>query len=200
MIQYDRLHDEELAALAQSGEAAAEELLLERYKPIVKSRAHLYFIVGADAEDVIQEGMIGIFKAIRSYREDRDASFRTFAGVCINRQIITAIKAASRKKHQPLNSSVSFSAPAESPGGSETIENLLAASLSNPEELLLMQDRMEQLLGSIPELLSGFEKEVWDLYLGGWNYNRIAEKIARTPKSVDNAIQRIKRKIAAEYY
>ena len=200
MVQYDRLRDEALAALAQSGDPAAEEVLLERYKPIVKNRAHLYFIVGADAEDVIQEGMIGIFKAIQSYRVDRDASFRTFACMCINRQIITAIKAASRKKHQPLNSSVSLSAPAELFGESETIENLLAASLSDPEELLLMQDRMEQLLGNIPKLLSGFEKEVWDLYLDGWNYNRIAEKTARTPKSIDNAIQRIQRKIAVEYY
>ena len=190
LIQYDRLHDEELAALAQSGEAAAEELLLERYKPIVKSRAHLYFIVGADAEDVIQEGMIGIFKAIRSYREDRDASFRTFAGVCINRQIITAIKAASRKKHQPLNSYISLS---EQDGENE--EHLGDNWGENPESIIIDQENVQDLEQEITATLSPMENQVLEYYLAGNGYGEIARIMGKTPKSIDNALQRIRIKI-----
>ena len=197
---YGLLSDEALVTLAQSGDVSAEEEIINRYKGLVRSRAHLYFIVGADTEDVIQEGMIGMFKAIRSYRSEKEASFKTFAGLCINRQIITAIKAASRQKHGPLNNSISLSVPVDDSEGSETIENILIASESNPEELVLVQDIIDSIAETLPKILSKFEQQVWSAYLAGKNYHKIAEELGKTPKSIDNAIQRIKRKIAREYY
>lgn len=200
---YNLFEDEKLAGMAQAGDSAAEETLIDRYKELVKSRAHLYFIAGADSEDVIQEGMIGLFKAVRGYNSGREASFRTFAGMCINRQIITAIKTASRLKHEPLNNSISLSRPIRDDDGSgkeETIENTLVARQSNPEEMILAQDTIDEILAGVSNILSKFELEVWQLYISGKNYTAIAAETGKSPKSIDNALQRIKRKIAAEYY
>ena len=200
---YNLFEDEKLAGMAQAGDSAAEETLIDRYKELVKSRAHLYFIAGADSEDVIQEGMIGLFKAVRGYNSGREASFRTFAGMCINRQIITAIKTASRLKHEPLNNSISLSRPIRDDDGSgkeETIENTLVARQSNPEEMILAQDTIDEILAGVSNILSKFEFEVWQLYISGKNYTAIAAETSKSPKSIDNALQRIKRKIAAEYY
>ena len=196
MGKYTDMTDEQLVEIAQAGDHTAEEVLINRYKEVVRSRAHLYFIVGADSEDVMQEGMIGIFKAVHSYKPDRDASFKTFAGLCINRQIITAIKAASRLKHGPLNDSVSLSRPADETGYGESIESaLVTSSEENPEELMLIRDMIDSILIEAPKLLSKFELEVWNKYLGGSNYQKIAEDMGKTPKSIDNALQRIKGKI-----
>ncbi len=200
---YNLLSDEKLSKLAQAGDDAAEETLINRYKELVKSRARLYFIAGADAEDVIQEGMIGLFKAVRDYCDNREASFRTFAAMCINRQIITAIKTASRLKHEPLNNSISLSrsiADDNDDRRENTIENTLISFQSNPEDMILAQDTADEIIGGISRILSKFELKVWQLYLSGQNYTAIAEKIGKSPKSIDNALQRIKRKIAAEYY
>ena len=202
---YKLYSDEKLVECAQAGDDYAEETLIKRYKDLVRQRAHLYFIVGADSEDVIQEGMIGLFKAVRDYRNDREAAFRTFATLCINRQIITAIKRAKRLKHTTLNESISLSAPIGGEGvdgGEEinTMENTLIAQKSNPEELILVQDMIDEITKGVPRILSELELEVWELYLDGKNYTEIAAEMGRPPKSIDNAIQRIKRKIAAEYY
>ncbi len=198
---YNLFNDEKLAELAQAGDETAEEGLINRYKELVKSRARMYFIAGADAEDVIQEGMIGLFKAVRDYCSDRDTLFRTFAAVCINRQIITAIKTAKRMKHGPLNNSISLNRPLEESGGEkDVIENILAAPVSNPEEMILIQDTIDEITSAMSQILSKFELQVWQLYISGQNYTDIAEKTGKSPKSIDNALQRIKRKIAAEYY
>ena len=198
---YNLFNDEKLAELAQAGDETAEEVLINRYKELVKSRARMYFIAGADAEDVIQEGMIGLFKAVRDYCSDRDTLFRTFAAVCINRQIITAIKTAKRMKHGPLNNSISLNRPLEESGGEkDVIENILAAPVSNPEEMILTQDTIDEITSAMSQILSKFELQVWQLYISGQNYTDIAEKTGKSPKSIDNALQRIKRKIAAEYY
>lgn len=198
---YSLFNDEKLAELAQAGDETAEEVLINRYKELVKSRARMYFIAGADAEDVIQEGMIGLFKAVRDYCSDRDTLFRTFAAVCINRQIITAIKTAKRMKHGPLNNSISLNRPLEESGGEkDVIENILAAPVSNPEEMILIQDTIDEITSAMSQILSKFELQVWQLYISGQNYTDIAEKTGKSPKSIDNALQRIKRKIAAEYY
>ena len=198
---YNLFNDEKLAELAQAGDETAEEVLINRYKELVKSRARMYFIAGADAEDVIQEGMIGLFKAVRDYCSDRDTLFRTFAAVCINRQIITAIKTAKRMKHGPLNNSISLNRPLEESGGEkDVIENILAAPVSNPEEMILIHDTFDEIPSAMSQILSKFELQVWQLYISGQNYTDIAEKTGKSPKSIDNALQRIKRKIAAEYY
>ena len=152
---YNLFNDEKLAELAQAGDETAEEVLINRYKELVKSRARMYFIAGADAEDVIQEGMIGLFKAVRDYCSDRDTLFRTFAAVCINRQIITAIKTAKRMKHGPLNNSISLNRPLEESGGEkDVIENILAAPVSNPEEMILIQDTIDEITSAMSQILS----------------------------------------------
>ena len=193
--KYDNFSDEELAVLAQRGDHAAEEALISRYKDLVRSRAHLYFIAGADSEDVMQEGMIGIFKAVKSFEEGKNASFKTFASLCVNRQIISAIKMASRNKHIPLNNSISLDVPANDKEESEAMENMLASSEESPEELMLVRDMIEQIIINTPQFLSSFEQKVWSMYLTGKNYNVIAEELDKSPKSIDNAIQRIKRKV-----
>lgn len=193
--KFDNISDEDLAILAQGGDHAAEEALINRYRDFVRSRAHLYFIAGADSEDVMQEGMIGLFKAVKGYRGGNNASFKTFASLCVNRQIITAIKTASRIKHFPLNSSISLDVPAGEREDGETIENILVSQSDSPEELMLVRDIIERIIINTPQFLSKFEQKVWSAYLSGKNYNIIADELGKSPKSIDNAIQRIKRKV-----
>lgn len=188
--------EEELVHLAQQGDTEAEEFLIRKYKDVVKAKAHLYFIVGADRDDIVQEGMIGIFKAIRSYDGSKQASFRTFAELCINRQIITAIKSAGRLKHSPLNTSVSLSHPMfEDPFVVTLEETLSSDSNSDPEAQVLLKEVMDYIGGKGNNIFSEMELKVWNEYLQGKSYADISKVLGKSPKSVDNAIQRTKRKL-----
>ena len=193
---YLELTDEKLVNLAQGGDEIAEEFLIRKYKDVVRSKAHLYFMVGADSEDIVQEGMIGIFKAIRSYNKTRQASFHTFAEICINRQIITAIKRATRLKHSPLNTSVSLNKPLSEAEPDTTLEETLSSnSNTDPEALFLLKEDMGYIEGNGTEIFSDLELSVWNEYLKGRSYLQIAETMGRSPKAIDNAIQRTKRKL-----
>lgn len=195
---YGKLGDEQLVEKAQGGNLDAEEYLIRKYKDVVRSRAQLYFIMGADGEDVVQEGMIGLFKAIKNYEEGKDASFHTFAELCINRQIITAIKTASRLKHSPLNTSISLNKPVSEEDPEGTLEETLCSnSNTDPEAQLLLKDVVEYIIGNEGKIFSRFEMQVWNEYLQGKSYKQIAADLEKTPKAVDNAIQRTKKKIMA---
>ena len=193
---FSEMEDEELVFLARDGDEEALEFLINKYKNFVRAKARTYFLVGADREDIIQEGMIGIYKAIRDYRSDRLASFRAFAELCITRQIITAIKTATRQKHIPLNSYVSLNKPVYDDESERTLMDIMVPGVTtDPEELLISQEEVADIEGKMDELLSPLEKEVVDLYLEGKSYIEIAEQLDRHVKSVDNALQRVKRKL-----
>lgn len=194
---YAALGDEELLRRLRAGDADAEEALYMRYKPVVRSRARTYFLVGADREDIIQEGMIGLYKAVCDYEFDKQASFRVFAELCITRQIITAIKSATRKKHIPLNTYVSLSRPVYDDGESERtlIDVLQTARVSDPEEALIGRESYEAIARDIETILSPLERQSLVLYLQGLSYQQIAAALGRSTKCVDNAIQRVKKKL-----
>ena len=193
---YNILTDEELVKMAQEGSATAEEFLISKYKELAKRKAGAYFIMGGDKEDVIQEGMIGIFKAIRQYRDDRNTSFRTFAELCITRQIISAIRKANLRKHSILNESVSLNDEREPDGEHQPLEETQRAKEDmNPEALLMMKEVSEYLKAESGEIFSPLEKMVWARMLQGKNYREIAAELHRSSKTVDNAMQRIKKKI-----
>ncbi len=194
---YAALSDEELLRRLRAGDADAEEALYMRYKPVVRSRARTYFLVGADREDIIQEGMIGLYKAVCDYEFDKQASFRVFAELCITRQIITAIKSATRKKHIPLNTYVSLSRPVYDDGESERtlIDVLQTARVSDPEEALIGRESYEAIARDIETILSPLERQSLALYLQGLSYQQIAAALGRSTKCVDNAIQRVKKKL-----
>ena len=192
------LTDEQLVKMAQEGSETAEEILIEKYKGLVKNKAKTYYITGADSEDVVQEGMIGLFKAIRSFDADKQAAFKTFADTCVNSQILSAIKKANRKRHRPLNESVSLNKEADDEKHDISVGDIMQASMDNdPEALLLLQEVVDYLKTYDSGLFSKFEREVWVEKLKGRNYMEIAEQLGRSPKSVDNALQRIKKKIVA---
>ena len=196
MSNYEEMTDEALAVLAQDGDETAEEFLIRKYKDVVRSKAHLYFMVGADSEDIVQEGMIGIFKAIRGYDQAKQASFHTFAEICINRQIITAVKRATRLKHSPLNTSVSLSRPLSDSEPDTTLEETLSSDSNyDPEALFLLKEDMDYIGGNGADIFSDLELNVWNEYLKGKSYLQIAESTGRSPKAIDNAIQRMKRKL-----
>ena len=187
--------DEDIVKMAQEGSNTAYEYLINKYKEVAKNKSKLYFIAGGDNEDVIQEGMIGIFKAIRDYDEKKETSFRTFAELCINRQIINAIKSASRKKHQILTDSISMDT--EESGDEEITplwERIASEKESEPESQMLMKELREYYNADGRKVLSPFECIVWDEMLKEKDYREIAETIGSSPKAVDNAIQRIKKK------
>lgn len=195
-FNYDKMSDEEVVELSASGDRRATEYILSKYKNLVKSRAKAYFIVGADHDDIVQEGMIGLFKAIRDFDITKQPTFRGFAEICVKRQIITAIKAAGRQKHMPLNSYVSLSDPVYEDNEDRTLVDMIAERQPNdPEEMFLRRERAEMINAEIEDKLSDLEKTVLSLYLGGMNYQEIAAELKRTPKSIDNALQRIKRKL-----
>lgn len=192
------LTDEQLVKMAQEGSETAEEILIEKYKGLVKNKAKTYYITGADSEDVVQEGMIGLFKAIRSFDAHKQAAFKTFADTCVNSQILSAIKKANRKRHRPLNESVSLNKEVDDEKHDISVGDILQASMDNdPEALLLLQEVVDYLKTYDSGLFSKFEREVWVEKLKGRNYMEIAEQLGRSPKSVDNALQRIKKKIVA---
>lgn len=187
--------DEVLAGLAQAGDREAEDILIRRYVEMIRGKAHLYFIVGADSEDVIQEGMIGLFKAIHDYSGNREATFKTFAELCINRQILTAVKTASRLKHQPLNDSVSLSTPVDETGGVTLEESLGGDMASNPEAVFMENTLSLLLTDENSTLFSSMERRVLKEYLAGKKYPEIAKLLGKSYKTIDNAMQRIRKKI-----
>lgn len=194
---FDNMTDEEIALLAQQGDADASEYLLNKYKNFVRSKARSYFLVGADHEDIVQEGMIGLFKAIRDYREDRLSSFRAFAELCITRQIITAIKTATRQKHIPLNSYVSLNKPIYDEESDRTLLDVITEGyLANPEDVLINREDMSLIEVRIAQSLSPLERQVLAKYLQGKSYQEISRDMKRQIKSIDNALQRVKRKLA----
>ncbi|MBW3668785.1 MAG: RNA polymerase sporulation sigma factor SigH [Actinobacteria bacterium] len=191
------LSDTELVARFHGGDHEALQFLLERYRRFARAKARGYFLVGADSDDIEQEGMIGLFKAARDYNPDRQASFRAFAELCITRQVITAIKTATRQKHQPLNQYVSISGVRGSDDPSErTVEDLLDDHyLADPADEVVSNERMAQMRQSMTEMLSGLEVDVLRLYVEGKSYQEIGVQLGRHVKSIDNALQRIKRKL-----
>jgi len=191
------LADDDLVARFHQGDEASLQVLLERYRRFARAKARGYFIVGADADDIEQEGMIGLFKAARDFRPERQASFRAFAELCITRQVITAIKTATRQKHQPLNRYVSIAAVrgGDEPGERSIEDMLVSHHTPDPAETVLANERMAQMRQSMADMLSGLEVDVLRLYVEGKSYQEIGEQLGRHVKSIDNALQRIKRKV-----
>jgi len=196
--RYAEMADEQIAKLAQDGEETALVFLLNKYKNFVRSKARSYFLIGADHEDIVQEGMIGLFKSIRDFREDKLASFRAFAELCITRQIITAIKTATRQKHIPLNSYVSLNKPIYDEESDRTLLDVVVTEgeLANPEELLINREDMSLIESQIAQSLSPLERQVLAKYLEGKSYQEISQEMDCQIKSVDNALQRVKRKLS----
>ena len=193
---FENMPDEAIVKLAQEADGAALEYLLNKYKNFVRTKARSYFLIGADHEDIVQEGMIGLYKAIRDFRPDRLASFRAFAELCITRQIITAIKTATRQKHIPLNNYVSLNRPIYDEDSDRTLLDVITEEApSNPEEMLINREDLSVIEGRIGQMLSDLEKEVLVRYMEGKSYVEISEEMGRHVKSIDNALQRIKRKL-----
>ena len=195
---YKIAKDEELVLMAQNGDDEAQEYLLDKYKSLVRAKSRAYFLIGADSEDIIQEGMIGLYKAVRDYNEEKNASFRSFAELCVNRQMITAIKAATRQKHQPLNSYVSLNKPVYEEESEQTYMDFLqsdSSALLNPETLLIGQENKHFLEDQMVKNLSSFETRVLVLYLQGRSYFEIAHVLDKPEKTIDNALQRVKKKL-----
>jgi len=197
---YEILSDERLLKLSGSGDIAATEFLLARYKNTVRSKARMYFLVGADHDDIVQEGMIGLFKAIRDFDSSKQASFKSFAELCVRRQIITAIKAATRKKHIPLNSYISLSKPLFDDENGDFADFLSELEATGPEDMFIWKENAADIVKKIEETLSKLEKEVLNMYLDGKSYQEIAKLMNRPPKSIDNALQRIKKKLEKQSY
>ncbi len=194
-LPYEEMADEDIVEAA-AVDAEATEFLLKKYKNFVRAKARPYFLIGADKEDIVQEGMIGLYKAIRDFRKDKNASFRAFAELCITRQIISAIKTATRQKHRPLNSYVSLSRPVYDEESERTLVDILeGVVMSNPEDIFIDKEEFAIIEGEISSTLSALEKKVLALYLRGKSYVQIAQVLGRSEKSIDNALQRAKGKI-----
>ena len=190
------LDDQELVLRGRAGDERALEELLERYRHFARSKARFYFLSGSDKEDVVQEGMIGLYKAIRDFDPEQATPFRVFAELCISRQILTAIKTANRHKHQPLNSSVSLDAPAGNGDDALSIaDRLVAPALYDPAELVISAEEVEAIQQSMRKTLTSLEGQVLKLYIDGKSYEEIAAALSNHVKSIDNALQRIKRKL-----
>ncbi len=197
---YAQTSDEELIVRLREGESPITDFIMDKYKNLVRSKAKAMFILGADNEDLIQEGMIGLFKAIRDYDSGRDASFFTFADLCVSRQMYTAVQAAGRQKHTPLNTYVSLYSNMSDAEGEEAVlvEALRSAVDKSPEELFFDKENVNALEEKIDNTLSPFEKQVLDLYVTGMSYVQIAKVLGKDEKSTDNALQRVKSKIKKE--
>ena len=195
-VELDHLTDDDLAARAQEGSDPAQQALIQRYRRFASAKGRGYYIAGGDADDIAQEALIGLYKAVRDYRSDRQASFRVFAELCITRQIMTAIKTARRRKHQPLNQYVSISpARGEEPPESFAEHLLRDHRTADPADDVVADDRAQAVERAMEAMLSGFEVDVLRLFLEGQTYQEIGAVLGRHPKSVDNALQRIKRKL-----
>ena len=193
---YNVMVDEEIVDLAQRGDDVAQEFLINKYKNFVRAKARSYFLIGADREDIIQEGMIGLYKAIRDFRDDKLSSFRAFAELCITRQIITAIKTATRQKHIPLNSYISLNKPIYDEDSDRTLMDVISGTkITDPEELVISREEFDDIEEKMGEILSSLEWQVLMAYLEGKSYQEIAVELKRHVKSIDNALQRVKRKL-----
>lgn len=188
MGKFDNISDEELIARLRDGETIIEDYLMEKYKGLVRQKARDMFLIGGDTDDLIQEGMIGLFKAVRDFQPGREATFATFARMCIDRQIYSAIQNSNRQKHLPLNSYVSLNQEDES-------SPIWELSVENPEEIIIDQETTRDLQQKISDYLSPMENKVLDLYLKGEGYVEIGRILGKSPKSIDNALQRIRAKI-----
>lgn len=194
--RFEDISDELIVKQVHDGNTEALEYLITKYRMFVKAKARSYFLVGADQEDIVQEGMIGLYKAIRDFKGDKLSSFRAFAELCITRQIITAIKTATRQKHIPLNSYVSLDKPIYDEESDRTLLDVITGSeAEDPEYLMINREEYTHLEGKINEVLSDLEQQVLALYLDGQSYNEISEELNRHVKSIDNALQRVKRKL-----
>jgi RNA polymerase sporulation-specific sigma factor len=196
IVIYDGMEDEDIVEIARNGDPEALEYLIAKYKNFVRAKAKSYFLIGADREDIIQEGMIGLYKAVRDYNRDKLTSFKAFAELCITRQIITAIKTATRQKHIPLNSYVSLNKPIYDEESDRTLLDILSgAKITDPEQLIISREELSNMEIKVKEILSDLEMEVLESYLEGKSYQEIAIELDRHVKSVDNALQRVKRKL-----
>lgn len=199
--QYETISDEEIIALIRKNDTQAMEYLIGKYKNLVRKKAKALYLIGGDREDLIQEGMIGLYKAIRDYQGDKEASFLTFADLCVSRQIYTAIKSSNTKKNQPLNNYISIDSTNYSEDSEihdstvSFVETLAHARNINPEDMLIDKENTEQLEAALYERLSDMERQILNLYLQDYNYSMIAERLSKDAKSIDNALQRIKRKL-----
>jgi len=188
--------DEKIVAQAKSGDNRAQEYIISKYENFVKAKAKSYFLIGADKEDIYQEGMIGLYKAIRDFNPEKSTSFKAFAEICVVRQIITAIKTATRQKHIPLNTYVSLNKPIYEEESERTLLDVIAGlKITDPEELMISKEQMAYIEEKISKVLSGLELEVLTSYLDGKSYQEIASDLERHSKSIDNALQRVKRKL-----
>ena len=193
---YTTMTDEAIAELARDFDGDAQEYLLNKYKNFVRAKARSYFLIGADREDIVQEGMIGLYKAVRDYRPTRMTSFRAFAELCVTRQIITAIKTATRQKHRPLNSYISLSKPAYDEESDRTMMDVISsAKISNPEDIIIGREDFSSIETKMGKILSPLEMQVLRKYIEGKSYYEVAEELNRSVKSVDNALQRVKNKL-----
>ncbi|MDR4928624.1 MULTISPECIES: RNA polymerase sporulation sigma factor SigH [Peribacillus] len=194
--KYLQFEDDELIGMVHTGDSEALDYLIQKYRNFVRAKARTYFLIGADKEDIVQEGMIGLYKAVRDFKGDKLSSFKAFAELCITRQIITAIKTATRQKHIPLNSYVSLDKPIYDEESDRTLMDIISGTkVLDPEELIINQEEFDDIELKMAELLSDLERKVLALYLDGQTYQEISEELNRHVKSIDNALQRVKRKL-----
>ena len=195
-VEFENKVDEEVVEEAKKGDSRAQEYLISKYENFVKAKAKSYFLIGADKEDIYQEGMIGLYKAIRDFKSDKLTSFKAFAEICVTRQIITAIKTATRQKHIPLNTYISLNKPIYEEDSDRTLIDVLSElKITDPEELIIGKEQLKHIEGEMEKVLSNLEMEVLQSYLDGKSYQEIACDLDRQAKSIDNALQRVKRKL-----
>ena len=192
-MNYKDLTDEELIKLLREGDAEIADYIMEKYKPLVRKKTNAMYLIGGETEDLIQEGMIGLFKAVRDFNPEKEVSFFAFAEICISRQLYSALEASNRKKHIPLNTYISFSNQAEP--DSVNLEQMVTEQTISPEQLLIERERKQEFFKNLEEKLSPMEKKVLYLYLEGGSYTQIAQDLGKAPKSIDNTLQRIRGKI-----
>lgn len=197
MAGYQEMSDEQLIGQLRSGDSRVMDYILDKYKPLVRKKANAVFLIGGETDDLIQEGMIGLFKAVRDYDEGKEASFFSFAELCITRQLYKAVEASNRKKHAPLNTYISFYSETGEEGHS-LAETLTTGGMGDPEQMIIDQENLKQFWDGLREHLSSMEQQVLDEYLQGNNYQQIAEHMNKQPKTIDNALQRIKTKVRQE--
>ena len=192
-MNYANYTDEALIDMLRTGDAEIADYLMEKYKPLVRKKTNAMYLIGGETEDLIQEGMIGLFKAIRDFNPEKEVSFFTFAELCISRQLYSALEASNRKKHMPLNTYISFSVQEDAEG--INLEQMLTDETASPEQLMIEHEAKEEFFMRLQEKLSPMEKKVLYLYLDGHSYTQIAELMGKAPKSIDNSLQRIRTKI-----
>ena len=197
MADYQEMSDEQLIGQLRSGDSGVMDYILDKYKPLVRKKANAVFLIGGETDDLIQEGMIGLFKAVRDYDGGREASFFSFAELCITRQLYKAVEASNRKKHAPLNTYISFYSETGEEGHS-LAETLTTGGMGDPEQMIIDQENLKQFWDGLREHLSPMEQQVLDEYLQGNNYQQIAEHMNKPPKTIDNALQRIKTQVRQE--